>query len=178
MTLLKARGSLAALLGLSLACGGGGGENTPAAPSAGNTPLVLRRETAHFRIYGDRVADAVLGEVAERLEKVWEDQAVWAAEVQSFFGRRIDTSGYVTSSDEIRVLAVPAVARNATHEFCHAVSLYVNPGFANNPRWLWESVALYENREFVDPRSLDYLVRGTPPTLQQLNADVTASRQV
>jgi hypothetical protein len=58
------------------------------------------------------------------------------------------------------------------------VSLYVNAGFANNPRWLWESVALYENGELVDPRSLDYMVRGTPPTLAQLNADVTQGRQV
>lgn len=45
----------------------------------------------------------------------------------------------------MRVLAVAQVARNAVHELCHSVSLYVNPSFANNPRWLWESVALYEN---------------------------------
>jgi hypothetical protein len=23
------------------------------------------------------------------------------------------------------------------HEFAHCVSLHVNPGIANNPRWLW-----------------------------------------
>ena len=54
----------------------------------------------------------------------------------------------------------------------------MNPTFANNPRWLWESVALYENGELVDPRSLPYMVEGRPPTLAQLDADVTASRQV
>ena len=54
----------------------------------------------------------------------------------------------------------------------------VNPRFANEPRWLWESVALWENGELADPRTLDYMVAGRPPTLEQLNADVTASRQV
>ena len=64
------------------------------------------------------------------------------------------------------------------HEFCHNVSLHVNPNFGNNPRWLWESVALYENSELVDPRTLSYMVNGNPPTLEQLNSDITASRQV
>jgi len=44
---------------------------------------------------------------------------------------------------------------NVVHGFCHAVSLYVSPTFGNNPRWLWEAVALYENAEFVDPRTPD-----------------------
>ena len=35
-----------------------------------------------------------------------------------------------------------------------------------------------ENGEWVDPRTLGYMVNGTPPTLDELNADVTASRQV
>jgi hypothetical protein len=34
----------------------------------------------------------------------------------------------------------------------HAVSLGVNPRFGNNPRWLWESVALYQNGEFIVSR--------------------------
>ncbi len=38
------------------------------------------------------------------------------------------------------------------HEMCNSVSLYVSPSFANNPRWLWESVALYENSELVVAR--------------------------
>jgi hypothetical protein len=98
--------------------------------------------------------------------------------VLRYFGRRIDTTGYVTGPDQLRVLAVPAVARNATHELTHCVSLYLNPTIANNPRWLWESVALYENGELVDPRTLDYLVAGRPPTLAELDADVTSSRRV
>ncbi len=179
-----------------VACGGGGG-GSPAAPAA-SAVLALRLETAHFRIQADAVPDGVLQEVATALERelprfqadlqvaatrtftvrVVQDEAVWFAEVQSYFGRRIDTSGYVTGPEELRVLAGSRVARNATHELAHCVSLYANPTIANNPRWLWESVALYENGELVDPRTLSYMVAGTPPTLAELDADVTASRRV
>ena len=64
------------------------------------------------------------------------------------------------------------------HELVHAVSLDVNPRFANNPRWLWETVALYENGEFVNPRQLEFLVNGKFPTLQQLNGDVNSDSPI
>ena len=179
---------------VSAACGG---DDTPTAPAA-LPALGLRLESAHFRLYTDSASEGVLQEVAGRLEealpryqadlgvgatrpftvRVWQDEAAWFAEAERHFGRRIDTSGYVAGPDELRVLAVAQVARNAAHELAHCVSLYVNPGCANNPRWLWESVALWENRELVDPRTLGYMVGGRPPTLDELNADVTASRQV
>jgi len=73
---------------------------------------------------------------------------------------------------------VSSVVRNATHEMSHAISLHVNPTFGNRPRWLWESVALYENGELVDPRSISYLAQGRFPTLSELDADPNASRQV
>ena len=179
-----------------LACGGGD-RGSPAAPAA-SAALALRLETAHFRIYADAVPEAVLQEVAAALERelprfqadlqvaairtltvrVFQDEAAWYGEVQRYFGRRIETSGYVTGPEELRVLAGSRVARNASHELAHCVSLYTNPTIANNPRWLWESVALYENGELVDPRTLPYMVAATPPTLAELDADVTASRRV
>jgi hypothetical protein len=78
----------------------------------------------------------------------------------------------------MRLLAVDGVALNATHEFAHIVTLLINPGFANNPRWLWEATALYVNGERVDPRTLGYMTSGQPPTLQALNSDITASVQI
>ena len=54
----------------------------------------------------------------------------------------------------------------------------LNASFANNPRWLWETVALYENGEFVHPRTIPYLVSGAFPTLQQLNVDPNGGRQI
>lgn len=178
------------------ACGGGVGAAT--APTAATGALSLRLETARFRLYADAVPQAVLQDVAAALERelprfeadlqapgprpfsahVYQDEAAWAAEALRFFGRRLDTSGYVAGPDELRVRAVAQVARNATHELAHCVSLRLNPTFGNNPRWLWESVALYENGELVDPRTLDYMVAGRPPSLAELDADVTASRRV
>lgn len=175
-------------------CGGGSSAPTTVAGEA----LVLRFQTDHFRLYGDRVSDVVLHGVADHLEanfarvlddlsvgsvepvtvKVWQDQASWDLALQAFFGRSLSATGYVAGPGEVRVLDGTQVARNAAHEFCHIVSLHVNPGFGNNPRWLWESVALYENGELVDPRTLDYMVRGNPPTLDQLNADVSANQQI
>jgi hypothetical protein len=32
--------------------------------------------------------------------RVFQDESAWFAEVQSYFGRRIDTSGYVTEPEE------------------------------------------------------------------------------
>lgn len=55
------------------------------------------------------------------------------------------------------------------HEFVHCVTMHVNTSIANKPRWLWESVALYESGQFVDPLSLTYLRNGLPPSLDLLN---------
>ena len=67
---------------------------------------------------------------------------------------------------------------NAVHEFVHAVSLDVNPRFGNNPRWFWETVALYENGEFVHPRLIESVSLGNFPTLQQLDGDVNTDTQI
>lgn len=45
----------------------------------------------------------------------------------------------------------------------------VNPTIANNPRWLWETVALYEAGDRVDPRTAPVLMGGQPPALARLN---------
>jgi len=55
------------------------------------------------------------------------------------------------------------------HEFTHCVSLNIKSNFGNNPRWYWESVALFEAGQFVHPGQLPYMVNHTPPSLSQLN---------
>jgi hypothetical protein len=59
---------------------------------------------------------------------------------------------------------------NLLHEFAHCVTLHLNPTIANNPRWLWESVAIYESRQSVDLRTIDYLAALTPPSFDSLNS--------
>lgn len=56
------------------------------------------------------------------------------------------------------------------HEFAHCVSLRINPTFGNNPRWLWEAIALYEAGQFTDRRSVATQLERTPPTFAVLNS--------
>jgi hypothetical protein len=183
-------------LALSPACGGSPAQPTPTPSPA--AALTLRLESAHFRMYTDSAPDSVLRSVADGLEaalprfqadlevgamrpvevRIWQDQSAWQAEMHRYFGRSLQATGYVTGPDGIRVLAVSQVARNASHELAHCVSLSLNPRIANDPRWLWETVAVYENGERVDPHTLSYLVSGQPPTLAELNADVMDSHKV
>ena len=191
---MRGSSAVAACL-LTVACGG---QSAEPAPSPTTESLELRRQTAHFRIFAGQASDLTVATAADRLEehygrvlsdfgigdvetvtvRIWQDEAAYFATLEAYFGQPYQASGYITGRDEIRVLAVPQLPVNVVHEFCHAASLYVNPSLANNPRWYWETVALYENGELVQPRTLDYMVRGAYPTLQQLNAGPNASRQV
>ena len=60
--------------------------------------------------------------------------------------------------------------RAIVHEFAHAVTLRVNPAFANNPRWLWEAVALYEAGQFTDRRAVTTLFERSTPTFALLSS--------
>jgi hypothetical protein len=85
--------------------------------------------------------------------------------------------GLVTNASTIHVISPNLTStwpyaqgvRAIVHEFAHCVSMHVNASIANNPRWLWEAVALYENNEFVDPRLVMALVSGQPPGVARLN---------
>jgi len=59
--------------------------------------------------------------------------------------------------------------RNLIHEFAHCASMKINPTIGNNPRWLWESVAIYEGNYPWDPHMLPYLVNQEAPPLDTLN---------
>ena len=56
------------------------------------------------------------------------------------------------------------------HEFAHCVTLRANPRIANNPRWLWESVAIYESGQSVDLRGVSYMAALQPPAFASLNS--------
>ena len=167
-------------------------------PAADAERLELRLTTAHFRVFAGGSTAATVQSATDALERqyarvlsdlsvsslspitvqIWQDEATYYAALDRYFGVHYQATGYITGKDELRVLAVAQLDVNVVHEFCHAVSLSVSSTFANNPRWLWETVALYENGELVPPRTLDYMVRGAYPSLADLNADPNAGRQV
>jgi hypothetical protein len=172
--------------------------SSPTAPAAAIETLALQLTTTHFRLFAGRTSPAIVQSAADALERqyarvlndlsvaslgpitvqIWQDEASYYAALDRFFGVHYQANGYIAGKDELRVLSGPQLDVNVVHEFCHAVSLSVNSTFGNNPRWLWETVALYENGELVQPRTLDYFVRGAYPTLAELNADPNAGRQV
>ena len=82
-------------------------------------------------------------------------------------------SGLATSATAIHMLSPflgePSNLSNLVHEFAHCVTLAINPGFGNNPRWLWESIAIYEARQFYEPSRLNYLKNGDYPSIGELN---------
>jgi hypothetical protein len=178
------------------ACGCGGVTST--GPTATLETLELRAETAHFRFFAGATPDAAVRAAADRLEaeyprilrelnlstlpiitvRIWHDQDTYFTELTRYFGVRYQAAGYITGPTELRVLDVPQLSVNVVHEFIHAASMAVNSRIPNNPRWFWETVALYENGELVDPRSLDYVLRGAFPTLQQLNVDPNGGAQI
>jgi len=147
----------------------------------------------------DRAAAATLRQIADALESnypriaadlggadlrvvtasVWTDAESFYRAMEATIGRRFEgANGYVSGPADLRVLDGPHVASSAVHEMVHCVTLRVNATIANNPRWLWETVATYENRDFVDPRDLSYMRSRSYPTIAQLNADYDNGRQV
>jgi len=192
------RAATFALAALSICCGSGGSTASGPSPLAYSESLSLRVQTAHFQVFGGTTQDAMLHAAADRLEteyprilsdlgvgthpivtvRIWQDTTSFYNELTRYFGVRYQATGYITGPAELRLLAGGNVTTNAAHEFAHAVSLDVNPRFANNPRWFWEAVALYENGEFVHPRSIESMARGNFPTLQQLNADPNGDSQI
>jgi len=88
-------------------------------------------------------------------------------------------SGLVTGADAVHILSPNLTEQwayrdgitNTVHEYAHCVSLRLNPTFGNNPRWLWESVALFEAGPYTDPSRLTAFTSGSPPpSFAQLNS--------
>lgn len=87
-------------------------------------------------------------------------------------------TGLVTSVGQIHMRSPNApvlgpfgrMLAGLVHEFAHCVSLRVNAAFGNNPRWLWEGVALSESRQVVDLRSVSYMTALSPPPFETLNS--------
>jgi hypothetical protein len=152
----------------------------------------LREESEHFQFFFDGLSDAPIRPIAGALEenhdrvisdlgvasmpvvrvKVWRSTEGFYDEMVRLLGVRYSgADGYVYGGEELHVRLVNDAPIKAVHEFAHVVSLNLNPTFSNNPRWLWEAVALYEAGQFVPPSRLNYMARGDYPSIQELNSD-------
>jgi hypothetical protein len=95
--------------------------------------------------------------------------------------------GGASAADQIHVMSphAPNLGRSLNemltifvHEFAHCLTLHIAARSGNNPRWLWEGVALYEAGQFVHPNRVPYLLNGNPPTLAGLNANWQTNTQI
>jgi len=140
-------------------------------PVAVGTSVVAELEKNHRRILDDlEVANLPVITV-----EIWANNDNFLAAMERNIGRRYPgATGYV-QYEGVYVLNTGDAPHAAVHEFAHVVSLHVNNRIANNPRWLWEAVALYEAGDWIDPKRLSYMVSGNYPTLAELNTDYNSS---
>ncbi|WP_262694050.1 gluzincin family metallopeptidase [Kordiimonas aquimaris] len=104
--------------------------------------------------------------------RIWHNEELYQDAMEATFGARAPGSrGYVYGDSEIRLLLTdrPTAAREAVHEFVHAASLNLNPEFGNNPRWLWEAVAIYTANETPHAQTIFLFQNGKCPSLASLN---------
>lgn len=185
---------------LTLGCG-----STPIAPGGAPAPLpALQIATAHFVFHHTQADAAVVAVIAPSVEDqsrriaadlragemapvqvhYYATHAEMANAVRPVAGEiPAFATGLVTGSDRIHVLSPSRTGESTDraivavlHEFAHCATLHIDAASGNNPRWLWETVALYEAGQRVDPRTLVYMTSGQVPTLAALS-DI-ANRQI
>jgi hypothetical protein len=127
----------------------------------------------------DRIlSDLELTSIPKVNVQIWNDETHFQNDMKRDLGVNYwGSTGYVYNRTTVRVLNRNNLPQTVLHEFAHIVSLHVNSSFGNNPRWLWEAVALYEAGDFVHPRNISYLAAGNFPTLEELNTDFNQGNQ-
>ena len=163
--------------------------------SQGNKNRVYK--TDHFKIFYTKLDDRNIKQIADRLENsypriITQLQSAKLPTVSVHFytdisdlQKAVKTSvpnlpvwavGLATTVSEVHMISpnhpkqdYETMIRNTIHEFAHCVSLNINKTIANNPRWLWEAVAIYEANLPWNPHQLSYLVNQKPPTIDELN---------
>lgn len=141
-----------------------------------NNSDVAHVSTALNENYQRVIDDLRIAEMPKVTIKIWADYNHFLDDMENDIGiRYTGATGYIFGPTESRLYYNNQVDVAAVHEFAHLVSMQVNSTIPNNPRWLWEAVAVYENNEFVDPRTLPYMVSGNYPTLAELNTSYNNS---
>ena len=188
---------LASLIAAALVFSGCGG-SSPAGPSPTPAAVFQQHTSEHFILQFTSIDAASVDETAARIEAeyarivgdlqppqmsrvtvfLYPDRASMQDAVRGVVGTLpAFATGLVTGAASIHVLS-PNLAsawpyadgvRAIVHEFAHCVSLQVNSTIANSPRWLWETVAIFEAGDFVNPRSVAWLANGPPP-MARLNS--------
>ncbi|MBO9702917.1 MAG: hypothetical protein J7604_22070 [Sporocytophaga sp.] len=157
-----------------------------------------KSESDHFIFYYDDGLDTSKAQlIAEALEASYDSVinhlkpgsipkiriVIWSEKNQfekDMGGWAPGAAGYVYDKEEVRLLytGAPGMLRGAVHEFTHAVTLFISGSIANNPRWLWESVAQYECGEKTDLKKFSFIVNGEYPSLDELSKEQGSMQRI
>ena len=194
----SARRALILAVPLAVACGGSEGPTSPPPPAAPSPVAFASHSSAHFTFRYTPMDAATIEATAAAVEAqhariasalgvpgmpavtvtLYPDVESLRAGVAPIVGTiPAFASGLVTGPAAVHVLSPRSAAWGPgdagvtaiVHEFAHCASMVLNPSIANNPRWLWESVALYEAGQVLDPRRFPYVTAGPFPSLAQLS---------
>jgi hypothetical protein len=129
--------------------------------------------------YSRVLADLGVGSINKIKIRIWKKGSAFLEDMQKSIGIKYwNAGGWAYSPDDLRILYFgSSTPQIVLHEFCHAVSLYVNREFGSKSRWLWEAVAIYEANQFVEPQKISYLVKGNFPTIAELNSDFNSGNR-
>jgi hypothetical protein len=153
--------------------------DTPDDLNKNDSLLTIKKSTAHFAFLYSKTDTGTIDSIAERLEnnyqKITGDFQVKELPVvtvriypdlSSFHeainvpGAPADLMATAFGKDDFRMASPNSagvdsvmLVQGVTHEFTHVVHLNVDYS-PNNPRWLWEGVAMYEANMFYDPAQI------------------------
>jgi hypothetical protein len=181
---------------------GCGGTASVGPTPSGIAPEFRLHSSTHFQIHYTAI-DTNVATIADRLEAqypritasldvtmtpaidifLYPDRPSFTSAVSAVIGPLPSfATGAITGSTRVHILS-PNLSSvwsfddgitNTVHESAHCISMALNPTIANNPRWLWESVAIFEAGQVVDPRAVTEL-RSTTLTLAALNSFETTT---
>ena len=168
--------------------------DTPDDFNGADALLVLKKSTAHFTFLYSSIDSTSVSHIANKLEgnyqKILTDfkmQSIPVTTVRIYpdlksFQQGINFPGAPSSvlatafgKSDFRMVSpnVPGLdslmlMNGVTHEFTHCVHLNIDYS-PNNPRWLWEGVAMYEADWFFDPKEIEEVKNKQYPKLATLN---------
>lgn len=139
--------------------------------------------------YSKVMSDLIVPELPRVTVRLWTNyESLYSAQYERTGQRFEGSGGFVWWSTEggPEILAVyderyegmRQHTASLLHEFAHLVSMAINPSISNNPRWLWESVALYEAGEYrANLSRIDYITSRDFPTLAELDVGFNEANQ-